>query len=95
METCAVTEPKLLVAVSWYTVEAAGRTTADVVPVTVPTPLSTVIEVALETFQVSVPDCPATIEFGATPNETMVGTGAAWVVACTPADVADELPTAS
>src|SRR5712671_159087 len=84
-EVCAVEDPKLLVAVSWYTVVAAGCTVTEVVPVTAPTPLSMVIDVALEMFQDSVPDCPVMINAGLALNDVMTGTGSACVVAWTPA----------
>ena len=66
----------------------------DVVPVTLPMPLSMVSDVALETFHDSVLDWPAVIDAGLAPNELMT-TGSGCVVAGTPADAADVFPTAS
>src|SRR4029453_18478589 len=65
-DTCVVTDPKLLDAVSWYTVVVAGRTVTELVPVTLPPPLSTVIEVAFAILHDNVPDCPAMIDAGLT-----------------------------
>jgi len=65
----------------------------DVVPVTVPTPLSMDSDVALLTLQDNVLDCPAAIDVGLALNEAMTGTPDdpdASVVACTDADIPDE-----
>jgi hypothetical protein len=67
----------------------------EVVSVTAPTPLSIVIDVALDTFHDNVPDCPEMIDEGLAVNEAITGTGSACVVAWTPADGADELPVGS
>ena len=80
-DACAVTDPKLFVAVNWYNVVAAGCTVTDVMPVAAPTPLSIVIDVALVTFHDNVPDCPEMIDEGLAVNEAMTGNGSAGVVA--------------
>jgi hypothetical protein len=52
-------------------------------------------EVALETFQFSVLDCPVMIDAGLELNEAMTGTGSGCVVAWTPPESADVLPAGS
>ena len=62
-----------------------------------PTPLSIINDVALDTFHASVVACPQTIDDGVTVNEEM--TGRAWepdgVVAWIVADSAEVLPVES
>ena len=53
---CAVVEPELLVAVNVKVVVAAGVTVLEVVPVTVPMPMSMLNEVAFDTVQERVED---------------------------------------
>lgn len=67
-----VTEPPPLVAVKVYVVVTAGLT-ETLEPVTVPTPLSIDIELAPETDQDSVDDCPAIIPAGLAVKLEMTG----------------------
>ena len=69
----AVTLPETLVAVSLYVVVFAGETVRDVLPVTVPTPLSIVTEVAPLTLHDNVADWPAVMDAGVAAKLTMAG----------------------
>ena len=71
----------MFVADSVYVAVVVGLTDVDVVPVTVPTPLLMLREVAFATLHESVDDCPEKIDAGLATKELIVGRDAFCVVA--------------
>jgi hypothetical protein len=72
-----------------------GLTDTEVAPVTLPTPLLTLREVAFPTFHESVDDCPEKIDVGLATNEEIVGSEALWVLALARKDFAEVRPSVS
>ena len=76
----AVVVPRGLTAESWYVFVESGETVTDV-PRTVPTPLSTLVELAFVATHDNTLLCPAVIVEGVAMNEVIPGSGIATVAA--------------